>query len=210
MVEKYSDMDFESLLAKYDYKFKRGDIVKGAVCAYESDGAIIDIGSKSTAFVPSYEISSDRKAKAEDVLEKTLVYLNVRIYGLLFAFPIVIFRSFFIGITQTKVLTYNAIIILGINIVLDYLLIFGKHINRYYLRHFPLLLLGVLALVAGKFAEHGVSIASMVQKGERDERGYVQLILLTHKASEQAVRLALSQLDVQKVAAGSVIRVEGC
>ncbi|MBR6664039.1 MAG: MATE family efflux transporter [Alphaproteobacteria bacterium] len=63
---------------------------------------------------------------SEDVLEKTLVYLNVRIYGLLFAFPIVIFRSFFIGITQTKVLTYNAIIILGINIVLDYLLIFGK------------------------------------------------------------------------------------
>ena len=69
---------------------------------------------------------------------------------------------------------------------------------------------GVLALVSGKFAEHGVSIASMVQKGERDERGYVQLILLTHKASEQAVRLALSQLDAQKVAAGSVIRVEGC
>ena len=69
---------------------------------------------------------------------------------------------------------------------------------------------GVLALVSGKFAEHGVSIASMVQKGERDERGYVQLILLTHRASEQAVRLALSQLDAQKVAAGSVIRVEGC
>lgn len=74
MVEKYSDNDFEALLAKYDYSFKRGDIVKGVVCAYESDGAIIDIGSKSTAFVPSYEISSDRKAKAEDVLEKNVEY----------------------------------------------------------------------------------------------------------------------------------------
>lgn len=68
---------------------------------------------------------------------------------------------------------------------------------------------GVLALVSGKFAEHGVSIASMVQKGERDERGYVQLVLLTHKASEKAVRSALAQLDMDKVAAGSVIRVEG-
>ena len=70
MVEKYTDEDFEALLSKYDYNFKRGDIVKGVVCAYESDGAIVDIGSKSTAFVPSYEVSSDRKAKAEEVLEK--------------------------------------------------------------------------------------------------------------------------------------------
>ena len=74
MVEKYSDDEFEALLGKYDYNFKRGDIVKGVVCAYESDGAIVDIGSKSTAFVPSYEISSDRKAKAEDVLEKSTEY----------------------------------------------------------------------------------------------------------------------------------------
>ena len=65
MVEKYSDEDFEALLSKYDYKFKRGDIVKGVVCTYESDGAIVDIGSKSTAFVPFYEDSSDKKAKVE-------------------------------------------------------------------------------------------------------------------------------------------------
>lgn len=68
---------------------------------------------------------------------------------------------------------------------------------------------GVLAQIAGTFAGHGVSIASMVQKGERDENGYVQLIMLTHRASEQAVRLALAQLDAAKAAALSVIRVEG-
>ncbi|MBR1776425.1 S1 RNA-binding domain-containing protein [bacterium] len=74
MVEKYSDEDFEALLSKYDYKFKRGDIVRGVVCAYESDGAIVDIGSKSAAYVPAYEVSSDRKLKAEDVLEKNTEY----------------------------------------------------------------------------------------------------------------------------------------
>ena len=74
MVEKYSDDEFEALLTKYDYNFKRGDIVKGVVCAYESDGAIVDIGSKSTAFVPSYEISADKKARVEDVLEKNTEY----------------------------------------------------------------------------------------------------------------------------------------
>ena len=74
MVEKFTDSDFEELLAKYDYTFKRGDIVKGIVCAYESDGAIVDIGSKSAAFVPSYEVSSDKKAKVEEVLEKNTEY----------------------------------------------------------------------------------------------------------------------------------------
>lgn len=74
MVEQYSDIDFEALLSKYDYNFKRGDIVKGVVCGYESDGAIVDIGSKSTAFVPSYEVSSDKKARVEDVLELNQEY----------------------------------------------------------------------------------------------------------------------------------------
>ena len=74
MVEKYSDEDFEALLSKYDYKFKRGDIVKGVVCAYESDGAIVDIGSKSAAFVPAYEVSADKKEKVENVLEKNTEY----------------------------------------------------------------------------------------------------------------------------------------
>ena len=74
MVQQYSDCDFESLLAKYDYNFKRGDIVKGVVCDYESNGAIVDIGSKSTAFVPSYEVSSDKNAKVENVLEKNTEY----------------------------------------------------------------------------------------------------------------------------------------
>ena len=74
MVEKYSDEDFEALLSKFDYKFKKGDVVQGIVCAYESDGAIVDIGSKSTAFVPSYEVSSDKKVKAEDILEKNTEY----------------------------------------------------------------------------------------------------------------------------------------
>lgn len=74
MVEQYSDIDFEALLSKYDYNFKRGDIVKGVVCAYESDGAIVDIGSKSAAFVPYYEVSSDKKAKVEDVLSLNTEY----------------------------------------------------------------------------------------------------------------------------------------
>jgi len=68
---------------------------------------------------------------------------------------------------------------------------------------------GVLSLVSGTFARYGVSIASMVQKGERNEQGCVQVIFLTHRASERAVRSALAEIDGTKVFIGSVIRVEG-
>ena len=68
---------------------------------------------------------------------------------------------------------------------------------------------GVLSLVSGEFARHGVSIASMVQKGERNAEGFVQVIFLTHRASERSVRSALARLDGDRVFVGSVIRVEG-
>ena len=68
---------------------------------------------------------------------------------------------------------------------------------------------GVLAAICGKFAEHGVSIATMVQKGERDEQGRVQLVFLTHMASERAVRCALGEIGRGTAELGSVIRVEG-
>lgn len=68
----------------------------------------------------------DKFISSPDVYEKTLAYLDIRIYGFLFAFPIVVFRAFFIGITQTKILTYNAVLLLIINVILNYVLIFGK------------------------------------------------------------------------------------
>ena len=67
---------------------------------------------------------------------------------------------------------------------------------------------GVLSMVSGRFASQGVSFASMVQKGERDADGFVQLVFLTHKASEQAVQCALASLDNAIVTTESVIRVE--
>ena len=67
---------------------------------------------------------------------------------------------------------------------------------------------GVLSLITGQFAAEDVSIKSMVQKGEKDADGCVQLIFLTHRASEHALRRALAGMDSAKVATESVIRVE--
>ena len=68
---------------------------------------------------------------------------------------------------------------------------------------------GVLSMVSGKLAGHGVSIASMMQKGRDPQSGYAQLVFLTHRASERAVRAALSEMDGGSVSQISVIRVEG-
>ena len=60
------------------------------------------------------------------VLQSALDYLYPRSYGLIFSFTIVMFRAFYIGTTHTKVLSLNAYVMLFMNIVFDYLLIFGK------------------------------------------------------------------------------------
>jgi len=52
--------DFASLLSKYDYNFKPGDIVNGTVFALETKGAMIDIGAKTAAFMPLQEVSINR------------------------------------------------------------------------------------------------------------------------------------------------------
>ena len=54
MVTKaYTDDEFESLISQYDYKFQKGDLVKGIVCGYDSQGVMVDIGAKTIAVVPN-------------------------------------------------------------------------------------------------------------------------------------------------------------
>jgi putative MATE family efflux protein len=63
---------------------------------------------------------------SENVYEYSLKFLNIRIWGLIFAFINMAFRAFFIGITNTKYLTYSASIMAVVNITFDYAFIFGN------------------------------------------------------------------------------------
>ncbi|WP_455497961.1 MATE family efflux transporter [Coprobacter sp.] len=60
------------------------------------------------------------------VFEATMQYLDYRIYGLFFSFVAVMFRAFYVGITHTKILTVNALIMAMANIIFNYMFIFGK------------------------------------------------------------------------------------
>ena len=65
----FTQEDFASLLGKYDYNFKPGDLVKGTVFALEPKGAMIDIGAKTAAFMPMQEVSINRVEGLGDVLQ---------------------------------------------------------------------------------------------------------------------------------------------
>ncbi|MCD7898459.1 MAG: MATE family efflux transporter [Bacteroides sp.] len=63
---------------------------------------------------------------SEAIYEATMEFINWRVFGFFFSFMGAMFRAFYIGITRTKVLTINAIVMALINVALDYAMIFGK------------------------------------------------------------------------------------
>lgn len=63
---------------------------------------------------------------SDNVYRSAMQYIEWRDYSYLFAFPLLAIRAFFIGTTNTKVLTVNSIIMVICNVLFNYLLIFGK------------------------------------------------------------------------------------
>ncbi len=62
---------------------------------------------------------------SENIFRESKKYIDIRIWGLVFAFMNMAFRAFYIGITKTRILSYSATIMAIVNISLDYILIFG-------------------------------------------------------------------------------------
>ncbi|MGM9759485.1 MAG: MATE family efflux transporter [Parabacteroides sp.] len=83
---------------------------------------------------------------SDTILETTTRFLEWRVYGFFFIFVGVMFRALFIGITRTKVLTLNSLVMACSNVLLDYGLIFG---------HWGLPRMGV----------EGAAIASVISEG---------------------------------------------
>lgn len=64
----FSAEDFAKALEQQDYQFERGSVVTGKVETHESDGAYVDIGGKSAAFLPTKEASVESDVKLEEIL----------------------------------------------------------------------------------------------------------------------------------------------
>lgn len=62
---------------------------------------------------------------SEPVYEAAASYMEWRRYGFFFSFLAILFRAFYIGITETRTLTFNSVVMVLSNIVFNYILIFG-------------------------------------------------------------------------------------
>lgn len=62
---------------------------------------------------------------SDAIFEASCEFFHWRIWGFFFSFVNVMFRALYVGITRTKVLTINAIVMAMVNVILDYALIFG-------------------------------------------------------------------------------------
>jgi small subunit ribosomal protein S1 len=64
----FSMDDFAKALEQHDYEFKKGHVVRGRVHNYENDGAYVDIGGKSLAYIPIDEVSTKLSGDWSEVL----------------------------------------------------------------------------------------------------------------------------------------------
>lgn len=78
----------------------------------------------SVKFNTSFLLSS--LVKSDAIYSASKEYLDIRSWGIFFACINYIFRGFYIGITNTKVISTTTIFMAIVNITLDYILIFGK------------------------------------------------------------------------------------
>ncbi len=69
-----SDAEYAQLLSNYEYKFQKGDLVKGTIYGFDAEGAIVDIGAKTNAICPEREAKLNKEDNIEDILKKNETY----------------------------------------------------------------------------------------------------------------------------------------
>lgn len=76
----FSMDDFDKALAAHDYHFEQGQTVSGVVIEHTSDGAFVDIGGKSSGFVPQQEAALNQELSLAESLPigETFSFLIVR------------------------------------------------------------------------------------------------------------------------------------
>lgn len=64
----FSMDDFAKALEQHNYEFQKGQVVRGKVLEHDSNGAYVDIGGKSSAFLPIQEAALRTSANLSEVV----------------------------------------------------------------------------------------------------------------------------------------------
>lgn len=91
--------------------------------------------------------------RSENIYHAAVIYVNWRIPGLLFAFMTALFRAFYVGTRETGSLTWNSVVLVGSNIFLDWVLIFG---------HFGAPAMGIKGAALASTLSEGISFLFFV------------------------------------------------
>ena len=83
-------------------------------------GIIIILSEVFSPWMMKFMVSSTA------IYDAALSYVRWRLPGMVFAFITAMFRAFYVGTTQTKTLTFNSIVMVGSNILFNWILVFGK------------------------------------------------------------------------------------
>ena len=83
-------------------------------------GILIMLSEIFSPWMMKYMVSSPA------IYDAALSYVRWRLPGMVFAFITAMFRAFYVGTTQTKTLTLNSIVMVGSNVLFNWILIFGK------------------------------------------------------------------------------------
>lgn len=68
-----------------------------------------------------------RFISSEAIYKESIIYIQYRSWGILPGFITLVFRAFFVGIANTKVVTYITIVSALSNLVLNYIFVFGHY-----------------------------------------------------------------------------------
>jgi len=98
-----------------------GSIMENGILFLWFMAAVIIIGS--AYFTPAL---MPKIINHESLLQPSIKFLNIRVYGLIFVFVNVAFRAFHVGTINTRPLIYGSTIMAVSNIILCYLLVFGN------------------------------------------------------------------------------------
>ncbi len=60
------------------------------------------------------------------IYEETIGFMKYRSAGIFFAMGNMVLRAFYVGLQKTRIITYSTFVLAGVNILLDYMLIFGN------------------------------------------------------------------------------------
>ena len=82
--------------------------------------------------------------------------------------------------------------------------------TNYYFRFSAVDRPGVLSRISGILGGHDISIATVIQKGRKEEGGAVPIVMTTYKSRERDVRRAMEEIDRLDVVMGKtrLIRIE--